>query len=156
VDADTLRVLLTGVGAASELFGLGLVVQDANDARRRASEVRTREARLYPKPVRGRSKTTGDLNVRSQRTATLEERVDALERELPRVREELSDRVDRVDDAAQDAAGRAGGEAKSHADDLDRWMRDFIPEALGSSRARLGVCFFAAGVLASAAANVVG
>ena len=97
MDAETLRVLLTGAGAASELLGLGLVVQDANDARRRASEVRTREARLYPNPARGRSKLTGDLSVTSQRTATVEERIDALERELPRVREELSDRVDRVE-----------------------------------------------------------
>jgi hypothetical protein len=156
VDAETLKVLLTGAGALSELTGLWLVVQDAGDARRRASEVRRRDVTLYAGSARARAKGSGALTVTGGRVPTLEERVEALERELPRVRGELDDRIDRVDDAAQDAASHAGGEAKSHADDLDRSLRDFIAETLASSRARVGVVFFAAGVVASAAANIVG
>jgi hypothetical protein len=156
VDAETLRCVLTFAGASSELFGLWLVVKDANAARRHAAAVRSREVRGYPAPMRARSKVTAAPTVTVRAPPTLEERIDALERELPRVTEALSDRVDRVDDDAQDAASRAGGEAKSHADDLDRSLRDFIANALGGSYARLGVGFFAFGVLASAAANLVG
>lgn len=149
------QVWLTLGGAAAELFGLALVLLDARDARRHADEVVTRDVRLYVGTARARGKMTGTGTVVGGREPTLEERVESLEKDLPRFYRELDDRIDRVDDAAQEAAQQAGGEAKSHADDLDRALRDFISSSLRSSRSLVGVGFFVAGVAASAVANLI-
>jgi hypothetical protein len=78
-----------------------------------------------------------------------------VERRLREVHRELDERIDRVDDAAQREASRLRGEAMSHADALDRKLRDFLADALSGGRSAIGVAFIAIGLGLSAAANLV-
>jgi hypothetical protein len=61
------------------------------------------------------------------------------ERRLRDIRDELDERIDKVDDAAQEAATQVGGEAMSHVDALDRTLRDFLADALSGGRSAIGV-----------------
>jgi len=155
VDASTCKWVLTLGGAGFELVGLALVLLDARDARRQARGVIRRDQVVYVGTARSRAKG-GAVTVKGGRQSTLEERIDTLERRLREVRDELDERIDRVDDAAQDAAGQVRGEAMSHADALDRKLRDFLADALSGGRSLIGVAFFAIGLGLSAAANLVG
>lgn len=79
------------------------------------------------------------MTVTGGRPPTPEERIDTLERRLRDVRDELDERIDKVDDAAQEAATQVGGEAMSHVDALDRTLRDFLADALSGGRSAIGV-----------------
>jgi hypothetical protein len=147
-------VQLTVLGALAELAGLSLVLLDAGDARRDARSVVRKAINLYPSPARARVKF-GIPTIVTGYEPTLEERVATLEADLWRFRGDLDDRIDKVDDAAQEAASQARGEAMKHADDLDRKLRDFIAGSLSSGRIVAGVAFFVFGVIASATANLV-
>jgi hypothetical protein len=144
------HVALTVLGAAAELAGLSLVVADALHARKAVRRV----VPLYAAPFRVNVTTEADLTVAGQEL-TVEERVAALEADVPRHYRALDHRINEVHGAAQDAAGRARGEAMSHADDLDREVREFIADSLGSRRSIIGVGFFVGRVIMSALANVV-
>jgi hypothetical protein len=75
VDADAWKWVLTLGGAGFELIGLGLVLLDARDARRRARDVKRRDQVVYVGSALSRAKG-GEVTVKGGRQPTMEERVD--------------------------------------------------------------------------------
>jgi hypothetical protein len=150
-----MKCVLTILGAAMELLGLVLIVLDAREARLQAATVGTRTHRLHVTPVIS-EESAGAITARGGREPpSLPERVDQLEKALLRTRTELNDRISTVDVRAQDACSRAAADAKSHADDLDRRLRDVLGSAIGPGGSQIGALLFAIGVICSAAANLV-
>jgi hypothetical protein len=148
------HVSFTLAGAVFELGGLTLVVLDARDARRRATQVVKREHRVYlgSAVLRAKSGLAGVLT--GGREPTIEERVVIVERAVTALGEELTAKIELAEDRARADVTGAHEQAMTHADELDRDVRDFIASDLSSGRSISGVILFAFGVVFSAAANL--
>ena len=153
---STWHVCLTLAGAGAELIGLVLVIYDLRATSRDAVQVKPTVTRMYAQSASA-SATAGRLTVTGGRQPTLEERVAALERDSANFREDVGQRVAKLSRRISEETSRASGEARSHADDLDRELRLWLSAQLGGTLGRkaVGVLLFMLGVCLSAAANLV-
>jgi hypothetical protein len=119
------HVSFTLAGAVFELGGLALVVLDARDARGRATQVVKRETRVYLGAAHARARGGLVAALTGGREPTADERVSSLERSLADLRDGLTSRIELAEDRARADLTRVHEQAMTHADDLDRDLRDF-------------------------------
>lgn len=155
MSAQTAKVLLTLFGLTFELGGLALVVFDARQARKHAAAVVKRTRTVYPSGISTAASAASVGALSGGREPTLEERIAALESSTATRLDDLQRRIVDARTEARRESGRVMTEALTHADTLDRELRDFMASALGGGRAQLGVVMFVTGAVMAAAANLV-
>jgi hypothetical protein len=154
-DPSTVKYVVTIAGAFAELLGLSLVAIDVRARLGAARDVapkprpdyRTRHLRQeQARPIRavGGSQAT-------------QVRLDKLEDEVWELRNQMADVEWDLPLAADRAATHAEAAALQHADRSDDALRSFLSDHLASGRGRslIGTLLFAAGVVASAVANLI-
>ena len=156
MSAETWKYVLTISGASMELIGLALVVADVRDARRAArralSPYSPNQQMTFPVTATWRS----SYEVRGTQPP-LEARVARLERQLSDVTADFHDRIDTLRSDLRDEAFGRIRVAMAEAEEREKALREFISDQLDSGIGRRirGTCLFVAGVLLSAAANLV-
>jgi hypothetical protein len=151
------QVLLTVAGASAELVGLALVVFDVRDARRSARAAHVTFAPDEPMtfPV-GRSFQVR-YDTEGERPP-LEERIDALEREVADQHTDYLARIDALQGQLREEAFERIRKAMLEAEERERRLREFVADQLDSGIGRRigGTALFVVGVFLSAGANLAG
>jgi hypothetical protein len=157
VDAQTVKWILTFSGAAAELTGLGLVILDVRDARAAAQAVSTTTTlpprrRTEAGRWRGRvGRPVASYGRTEVSTRDFEEFVTRFMKTLETAFQQLEDRL--AADVEELIAGTVGDVQQRETD-----LRTFLAGQLtsGIGRRTAGVVLLSFGIVASAAANLVG
>jgi hypothetical protein len=150
------QLLLTLVGAALELSGIGLVVLDVREARSQAGSVLHKDATVAV--FAGIARWPADPAPMTAEPLTVEQRLDRLEQALTALRAETVRQIDVVENLLREELWGLIKEARQHVEERDNALRALLSDQLdaGIGRRWLGGFLFAAGVTAQTVANIIG